>query len=212
MSRFDSNTNEAASERPSVRIFVACDLDFASGHVRAHDGIGTLRWGSPEVEYLGVGQFGGIEIAEESIDLIAMPLKMKLSGVDASLVATAMDEVYQGRQATLYFGLVDTSTHQLIDTPEVLWEGMMDQMSVNLTDGVGEINVSCEHRLRREPRIARYTHEDMQLHYAGDRFFDLLPVIAGYRGKWGAKDVSGTVIRLPGYYREIPPRQTDHKS
>jgi hypothetical protein len=135
-----------------------------------------------------VGQFGGIEIAEESIDLIAMPLKMKLSGVDASLVATAMDEVYQGRQATLYFGLVDTNTHQLIDTPEVLWEGMMDQMSVNLADGVGEINLSCEHRLRREPRIARYTHEDMQLQYAGDRFFDLLPAIAGYRGKWGAKE------------------------
>jgi hypothetical protein len=186
MSRFDSSTNETASERPSVRIFVACDLDFASGHVRAHDGIGTLSWGGND--YDGVGQFGGIEIAEESIDLIAMPLRLKLSGVDASLVATAMDEVYQGRQATLYFGLVDASTHQLIDTPEVLWEGMMDQMTVNLADGVGEINLSCEHRLRREPRIARYTHEDMQLQYPGDRFFDLLPAIAGYRGKWGAKE------------------------
>lgn len=202
MSRFDSSTNEAASERPSVRIFVACDLDFASGHVRAHDGIGTLTWGGND--YLGVGQFGGIEIAEESIDLIAMPLKMKLSGVDASLVSLAMGEVYQGRQATLYFGLVDTNTHQLIDTPEVLWEGMMDQMTVNLADGVGEINVSCEHRLRREPRIARYTHEDMQLQYSGDRFFDLLPTIAGYRGKWGATDMSGTVIHLPGYRLEIP--------
>jgi hypothetical protein len=185
MSRFDSSTNEAASERPSVRIFVACDLDFASGHVRAHDGIGTLSWGGND--FLGVGQFGGIEIAEESIDLIAMPLRMKLSGVDASLLSTAMDEAYQGRSATLYFGLVDVSTDQLIDTPEVLWEGMMDQMSVVLSEGRGEITVSCEHRLRREPRIARYTHEDMQLAYAGDRFFDLVPKIAGFRGKWGAK-------------------------
>lgn len=206
MSRFESADNASASTRPSVRIFVACDLDFVSGNVRAHDGIGPMTWGGNT--YDGVGTFGGIEIAEESIDVIAMPLRLKLSGVDAGLVALAMDEVYQGRQATLYFGLVDTTTHQLIDTPEVLWEGMMDQMTVNLTDGVGEINVSCEHRLRREPRIARYTHEDMQLHYSGDRFFDLLPTIAGYRGKWGAKDVANngtTVLRGPtGFRLEVP--------
>lgn len=192
MSRFDSATNEAASARSSVRIFVACDLDFADGHYRAHDGIGTLTWGGNEYE--GIGEFGGIEIAEESLDVIAQPIRLTLSGVPgnqlpAEHVRTALEEVYQDRQAILYFGLVDNDTNQLLDTPEILWEGRMDQMTVRLSDGVGEIKLSCEHRLRREPRIARYTHEDMQLAYSGDRFFDLVPSIPGYVGKWGAKEI-----------------------
>jgi hypothetical protein len=86
-------------------------------------------------------------------------------------------------------GLVDNNTNQTIDTPEILWEGRMDQMSIELSEGRGAITLSCEHRLRREPRIARYTHEDMQLAYSGDRFFDLVGKIPGYVGKWGAKEI-----------------------
>src|SRR5690606_26812575 len=120
------------------------------------DGIGTLTWGSND--YSGVGAFGGIDIAEESIDLIARPIKLTLSGVPdnqlpADLVGTALDEVYQNRQAILYFGLVDNDSNQLIATPEILWEGVMDNMVVKLAEGHGSITLNCEHRLRREPRI-----------------------------------------------------------
>lgn len=195
MSRFNSATNEAAAERPSVKIFVACDLDFVSGHVRAHDGIGTISFGAND--YAGIGTFGGIEIAEESIEVIARPIKLTLAGVDentlpAPLVAEALEEgsTYQGRAAILYLGLCDNDSNQLIDTPEILWEGKMDRMEVRLDAGVGEITLYCEHRLRTAPRIARYTHEDQQLAYSGDRFFDLVPKIAGYAGKWGARDIS----------------------
>jgi hypothetical protein len=192
MSRFDSALNEAASERSSVRLFVACDLDFDSGHYRAHDGIDTITWGG--YSYEGIGGFGGLDIAEESIDVVARAVKLTLSGVPenqlpAEAVGTALDEVYQGRAATLYLGLKDNDTNALIDTPEILWEGMMDQMTVKLGEGVGTVTLSCEHRLRRAPRIARYTNEDQQLAYSGDRFFDLVPKIAGYKGKWGTRDI-----------------------
>jgi hypothetical protein len=186
--RFVSAANEAAADRSTVRIFIACDLDFASGHVRAHDGLGVLTWGSND--YDGVGRFGGIELAEETIDVIAKAVRMSLSGVDSSLMTTAMTEEYQGRQAILYFGLVDHQTNQLIDTPEILWEGLMDQMGVKLAQGTGAISLSCEHRLRREPRIARYTDADQQLAYPTDRFFDLLGKIQGFRGTWGATGVA----------------------
>jgi hypothetical protein len=199
MTRFDSALNEAAAARSSVKLFIACDLDFSSGHVRAHDGIGTIAWGGNS--YDGLGKFGGIEVAEESIDLIARPVRLSLSGVPeaslpAALVSTALDEVYQGRSAILYLGLADNDTNELVDTPEILWEGMMDQMAVRLSEGSGSISLNCEHRLRRAPRIARYTNEDQQLIYPGDRFFDLVPKIAGYKAKWGARDVAVN-IRQP---------------
>jgi len=188
MSRFDSATNEAAAARPSVRLFIACDLDFASGHVRAHDGIGTISFGGHD--YDGVGKLGGIQIAEESVDVITRPLSLTISGVDAALVTTAMTEQYQGREATLYLGLVDNDSNQLVDAPEVLWRGFMNQMSIKLAEALGEIVLTCENRMRREPRIARYTHEDQQLLYPGDRFFDLIGKISGYAGKWGAQGMS----------------------
>jgi hypothetical protein len=197
--RFVSSANRTASERPSVRLFVAADLDFPSGHVRAHDGIGTMTFGG--YDYEGVGRFGGIDLLEETIDLIATGVKLSLSGLDSDLVQTAMDEdVYQGRAVVLHFGLVDNDTNQLIDTPEILWEGHMDQMSISLDHGMGSINLTCEHRLRSEPRIARYTDADQHLAYPGDRFFDLVPKIAGYRGKWGAFDVVGDGSGRSGHY------------
>jgi hypothetical protein len=211
MSRFASALNEAAAAGNSVKLFVACDLDFVSGHVRAHDGIGTISWGGNS--YDGLGKFGGIEVADESIDLIARPLKLTLSGVPeaslpAPLVATALDEVYQGRAAILYLGLWNDTAGALIDTPEILWEGFMDHMIVTLAEGSGAIALNCEHRLRREPRIARYTDADQQLAYPGDRFFDLVPKIAGFKGKWGSRDVltPGQRDRAGDFFRRFVDR------
>jgi hypothetical protein len=192
MSRFASALNEAAAAGNSVKLFVACDLDFASGHYRANDTVHNIAWGGNTYE--GVGSFGGIEDADESIDLIARPLKLTLSGVPgnqlpADHVGTAVDERYQDRDAVIYLGIWNDTKGELIDTPEILWEGVMDQMLVSLGAGIGSVLLNCEHRLRREPRIARYTDADQQLAYSGDRFFDLVPKIAGFKGKWGSKDV-----------------------
>jgi len=196
-SRFASATNETASARTTLRLFIACALDFASGFVRAHDGLGTFSWASNS--YDGVGRFGGIDVAEETIDVIAKPVKMKLSGVDSGLVATTMTEEYQGRSATLYFGLVNPDTNVLFDTPETLWDGLMDQMSISLGQATGEITLNCEHRLRAEPCIARYTDADQQKRYSGDRFFDVQGKIQGFRGTWGAKGVAND-LKGGGHY------------
>jgi hypothetical protein len=186
MTRLASTNNGTELAREAIQIFIAVDLDFPSGHVRAHDGVGTMTFGGND--YLGVGSFGGIEVAEEAIDLVAKPVKLTLSGVDPSLISSVdSTSPYQGRIATVYMGLVNRDTGTLIDTPETLWEGRMDTMTVSLGPKTGSITLNCEHRLRREPRIARYTNQDQQLAYSGDRFFDVLPKIAGFNGTWGAK-------------------------
>lgn len=189
MTRFVSATNSTESAKQAVRMFVGVALDFTSGFIRVHDGIGDISWGGNT--FSGIGHLGQIETVSESIEIIARPIGLTLSGVDSSLISTTMTEVYQNRTATVYVGFVNETTNAVIDTPETIWEGRMNQMSISSSAGTASIKLTCEHRLRREPRIARYTNEDQQLLFPGDRFFDLVPSIKGFVAKWGDASVGG---------------------
>jgi hypothetical protein len=68
-----------------------------------------------------------------------------------------MTENYQNRSVVIYLGFLNQTDGTFIDTPEVVWEGRMNQMSLNLAKGVADIKLTCEYRLRREPRIGRFT-------------------------------------------------------
>lgn len=167
---------------------VMAKLEFDSGTLYLHDGIGSLISGGNT--YLGAGRFGGIESAEEALQLVAKPLTLSLSGVDTTIVNEAMTENYQNRPVTIYVGFLNSS-NAFVDTPEIVWEGRMNQMSFTVSRGEASIKLSCEYRLRREPIIARFSDQDQQVAFPGDRFFDLLPTIANYAGKWGQRDVRG---------------------
>jgi hypothetical protein len=187
VSRHESVANEAAAALPAVMICIAADLDFATGNVRVHDGVGTIQINGDSFE--GVGKFGSVELVEEGIEVIARPIVLKMSGVEASLIVEATTEIYQGRAVTIYLCLYNPTTQQLVDAPETLWTGKMDTMSVRLAGDQSEVSLRCEHRLRREPIIARYTDADQKLAYSGDRGLELVPKIPGFRGKWGEKEV-----------------------
>jgi hypothetical protein len=103
-----------------------------------------------------------------------------------------MTETSQNRTVTIYLGFLDETTNTVVDTPEVSWEGRRNQRSSSSSEGGAAIKLTCEHRLRREMRIARYTNEDQQLLHSGDRFFDLVTNIKGFVSKWGELSVGGS--------------------
>ena len=203
MTRFVSTVNQTESEKPSIVMSVFVDLDFSSGHLRLHDGIGTIvdDFASPTVSYLGVGKFGGIDGAVmDSTDVIAKPIKLSLTGVDSAVISSAMTEDYQGRAVVIYLGFVNGGA--LVSSLQSVWEGRMDYLGIELSEGTGTISVNCEHRLRREPRIARYTDEDQQTAHSGDTFFHLLPHIQGFKSQWGDKPSQFTAGgSIPGIFR-----------
>jgi hypothetical protein len=186
MTRIVATANATEADKPSVLMTVLVDLDLPGGHLYVHDGLGTLTFGGND--YLGVGQFGGIDgNVQDSLTVVARSVNLSLTGVDAAVLSSAMAGSYQGRSVVIYLGFIDPDSRAFVATPETLWEGRIDYMEVNLEQGSGSIKVSCEHRLRREPRIARYTDEDQQVAYPGDTFFHLLPFIAGFKSQWGDK-------------------------
>jgi hypothetical protein len=208
MSRIVSSANATALQEPNAQIAIAVDMDFPSGHVRLHDGCGPLTIGGNAYE--GTGKVHLLDKIEESIDVIAKPVSVVLSGVDASMITTARAGGYQGRDITFYLCVFSLTSGSLIDTPEVAWEGKMDSITIRLGQGEASLRLNCEHRLRREPRIARYTNQDQQLAYSGDRFFDLVPSIPGFKSKWGEKGLANDGTRPGGilgslFYSIMPP-------
>lgn len=206
MTRFAQANNATEAAKPKLQLTIFAALDFPTGMVRAHSGIGTITWGT--YDWTGVGQFGGVDAVTEDFTGIARPVRLTLSGVDVSLLDEVVDQTYQNRTVTLYAGFINTETGALAATPEVAWEGRMDVATITAEPGSGTITMNCEPRLRREPRISRYTNEDQQLLYSGDRFFDLLYTIRGFVSKWGQKDVYGGLGSSNGSVRGRTPRGT----
>lgn len=191
MSRFESATNEAQADQPSVTLVLLVDLDFPSGNVRVHDGLGPLTFGGHE--YLGLGQMGGVEIDAEDSDIGAKGAKLTLSGIPGDFVPDILAETgYQGRDATIYIGFLDPDTSQWIDEPEVLWAGTMDYIDLSGAQNEASLVLYVEDELRRDPPMSYYTNEEQQVRFAGDKFFIDVPNVALYRAAWGA---SSTVYR-----------------
>ena len=187
MSRIEDSANATELAKPAVWLAILAEFDFPSGMLYASD---AIHW----VTYAGNGYYPTGEVAsiggvQEEVETIARSVTCVLGG-PAEMVAHAMDEVYQGRGVTLRLAPLSESTGQPVGTPEILWEGRMDVMTPRAEKGVGVIELTCEHRLRREPRIARMTNVDQQMAYSGDTFFEHTPEIPGYVATWGATPIA----------------------
>ena len=201
--RVVSTANNTALQQTVIRLAVLVDMDFSSGHIYANDGLCEIVWNGHT--FLPTGQFGGIDVVQEDVQGLARPLKLAVSGVDTSIIATAQNETYQNRSVHIYLALI-TDQGALVDTPEVVWEGRMDYMTITTALGKGSIALNCEHRLRREPRIARYTDIDQQNAFPGDTGFGFTAQIPGFISGWGNANVgySGPTGAPPGNYQTRP--------
>jgi len=208
------------AEKPSITMVCMVEVGYDSGTVRVHDGIGNLvvsellltEGGEPlDAEngdnlttenaaqtFLGIGDFGGIESVEENIEVVARQVTLTCSGLDSTWVTPALSEDYQNRTVTVYLGFFSRDTGTLIGSPEVIWEGRINQQTITLSKGEATLSMTCEHRLRREPRIARYTNADQQIIHPGDRFFDLTHTIEGFVNRWGSRDIGFSGGGAPG--------------
>lgn len=211
MTRLASPEVAAEILKPSVTMVVMVEVAYDSGTVRVHDGIGPIvlggylftegldnltdEAGNQFIDepggktFLGIGTFGGIESVEENIEVVARQITLTVSGLDSAWVTPALAENYQNRIVTVYLAVFNQDTGLLVSSPEVLWEGRINQQTITLSKGEANLSMTCEHRLRREPRIARYTNADQQLSQPGDRFFDLTHTIEGFVNRWGSREI-----------------------
>lgn len=159
---------KAQVEGTAPIIIYLAEMDFAEGITRANSSPYTIQFNGQS--WIGTGVFGGISVIQESTDLRANGLKLQLSGIDPALVAIALASQYKGRTARLYLATLDPVTHLILGTPLQIFRGRMDNMPIEAGDKA-TITVNVENRLIdwERPRIRRYTNEDQQSVYPGDK-------------------------------------------
>lgn len=148
-------------------------------------GYGSIYYNS--VTYLGIGTFGSVSPVEETTDLAARGIRMKLSGVPTANISLALTEDYQGRDCSILFAAMSPTAGTLIASPVTIFSGRMDVMQISDDGQTAEITMTSESRLMdfKRPREIRYTDEEQQNLFAGDVGLEFVTDIQEKTIYWG---------------------------
>ncbi len=190
MSRSATNKTELESvhSRPIQFVF----HDFSVSPFRACTGVRDYVWGG--YTWYGVGDIQGISAIADMADIAARPVTTTLTGVDSYVVDPVQSRTnYKNRSTVLYEGFLD-SDFDLVDDPDVIWAGRMDVGSM-LRDDTYTAQIVSEPLAARllRPNISRYSDEDHQLRYSGDKFYEFLPQMEKKDVTWGGQRVAPSI-------------------
>jgi len=141
--------------------------EFPSGDLNLWSGYGEITYDGDT--YTGAGDLLQVSPAQETRDLQANAMDFTLSGVPGELISIALAEEYQDRPITAWIGGLDTSGNLI--TPYPYFKGRMDTMALDEGGDTATINLTAENVLvtLQRPKVRRYTNEDQQDLYPGDK-------------------------------------------
>lgn len=191
-----STLNAAAAAQPHVPYAMFVDFDFPSGHIRLSSWDQDFQIGGNN--YQALGKFCNFGDYPETVDLTASALTFTLSGADSSLMQTALTEKIHNRDAVFYVGYLD-GNNQLVDSPQLLWEGFMDTMPLHSEEGVSSISVTCETRLLLFGKTAGWNYSDVhqKQFFSADSIFNLVASLANKVANWGAPSPASNSAGTP---------------
>ena len=183
MSRDLDTSLVTESESDVVSLLVFAKLEFDSGTLYLHNGVGTFTWDTQD--WIGLGSFSDVQGVREGTDVTSYEIRLVLSGLDADLLDEALNQPYQGRRATLYIGALNVSTRALVADPNQIWRGRMDSMIVTAGEE-NTITLTCESDMvvfdRRNGRT--FSDADIQTEYSGDIWLKYLNDMEDARIEW----------------------------
>ena len=179
------------AQKPSTAVALLAEMHFATGVKRYSTWGGSLRALGHDWEYLpgvaGIGEIqGSDEIQYPSVDLtLALP--------DPAILSLAIGEEknYRGRLIRLYMAVMD-NVFRLVDDPQLIWVGVMDQVQMNTGDGtedMGSITLRCEQpgKDSRNALSQRLSHAQHIKKYPGDTGLSRSAELAGGPQTWLTK-------------------------
>lgn len=184
MARSITSGFQTEIEASSLSPILLVKAEFDSGDIRFWTGYGTLSFNSED--YTGSGNFLGITPVRETQDLVANKLQFTLTGINTSIISLALQEDFQNRYITLWFGVLDDSGN-LISSPYQLFSGIMDTMNISDNAADASITITAESELVdfKLPRERKYTDEDQKAYYPDDKGLEFVAVIQDLSINWG---------------------------
>ena len=167
------HTNTLAKvDDEQVTMINMVQCNFASGTFYANSTAQSIVYDSNT--YLGVGKIGAISEVEENTDVSAHQINLTLTGLDTTLMSESLNQNYRNRSAIIMVAFLDSSD-AVVGEPVTIFSGIMDSVQVT----VGEtctISLKVISRLQdwERTRFGRYTNEEQQELFAGDKGFEFL--------------------------------------
>lgn len=157
---------------------------FDSGTLYVWSGEGDLEWGGNT--YTGVGHLGSISDIVETSELRAEGIALTLTGIPSANIGLALADARQGKEVDVWFALLGADLVPVED-PFLAFSGFTDVPTIEDGPEYSTITFTCESRLidLERPRHRRYTNEDQQSDYPGDRGFEHVAHVAGGGLVWG---------------------------
>ena len=145
----------------NLKPFFAVDVAFSTP-LRLWTGYSEITIGGNT--FTGSGNLLALSPVDESADIRANGVKISLSGLDSSVISSALTEDAQGTVVKIFFGVLDDS-QAVVDTPYQTFEGFIDTMSIVEDGETSQISVDVENKLVRleRPTNRRYTDQDHEV-------------------------------------------------
>jgi hypothetical protein len=184
-SRDINSSTLAAAQASSIHPVIFAKLEFDDGTVNVHTELGDITWGGDT--YTGVGKIGSIGTAEEVSDLSLTNIALGLSGLPTDLVSAFFNQKYKGRRATIYLGYLSLTTRVLVDTPTILYRGIMDKPDF-VRGKTFSITLTIANRFAKwnSAVVRRYNNADQQNRYPGDKGLEFIERNTNKTLIWGA--------------------------
>lgn len=159
------------------------DFVFDEGEINLFTGRGTIDWNGRT--YTGSADALKVTPAQETQDMEATGSAYVLAATPA-LVAMARIAEYQGRPCRTWLALF-TADGVMIEDPIRICSGKMDEMPIDTNPAAPSIGLTTESDLiiLNKASNRRYTHEDQQIEYPGDMFFEFVPQMQDKEIVWG---------------------------
>lgn len=139
--------------------------------------------------YVGSGDLLSVGAVDETADIRANGIKLTLSGLDSSIISSALTEDSQGKVVKIYFGVLTTTDNQtvVVDTPYQTFEGFIDTMSILEDNNTAVISVNVENKLiiLEKALNRRYTDQDQKNLFSGDKGLEFVDDMQDKTIMWG---------------------------
>jgi len=205
----------SATSDPYVIPVMFVELLFDDGAVRLHTDLGDIVTTdtSPNLTWTGAAGLGSIDPIEESEEISPFAVKLRLSGIDSTILNEAVAENYYERPGRILIGMRDTVTGLLVSTIHEIFYGKMDSLRVMYSVEQSAIEVLLESEMADFDRASmkHYTDSQLQRDYSGDLGLQYLSQLVDAKVLWGLNNATlnyakgGTVGRqTPFQNRKYP--------
>lgn len=176
--------------KSTVKPVIFVEAEFVSGIINVWSGVGQISWDGKS--WTGLGRFGGVSAVPESTEVEAQGIVLSLSGIPSDLISKALNDVRPNKPVKIWFGFLNASDAVIAD-PYLSFSGTMDTPEIDEGGETSTIRIHAESRLVdfNRPRERRWTHEDQQIDYPGDKGFEYVASLQDWNGVWGKAGPTG---------------------